>query len=403
MDPFLSISKLSLVKAPIINPVPYLTTQIELKAKIINGSSTNENKLVDLDLVSMESNLKSKLNSLTPKQYHILETLTNPFSKIGNSIFINDGAVKLANIDAVFNITDSIKGDLGVLPSRAPRRYIYVILGDSVGVLAQYIQYRKKFTMGYGMSLSSDNKLDLTKVETRGPNVYFQEWGDFEYGGDGTGNLYTNIDPLVKKLREFYVHGVDLVVANGYIRSDIDSKSLESDEIRNYRLLVNEIYGGIRLVKEDGVFVIKIFTIYTDAMVNLIYLVTSCFDKIYIIKPVTSSNVLDERYLVCVGFRGDEKIKNQLKLLKRLIKIINKKSEKDEESETKEISLPYIDMDVPTDFNDYIKNINDYILGLKINALGNMIKVNENGIYSAKMEYSISRLLLGLDIPSTRK
>ena len=62
MDPFLSISKLSLVKAPIINPVPYLTTQIELKAKIINGSSTNENKLVDLDLVSIESNLKSKLN-----------------------------------------------------------------------------------------------------------------------------------------------------------------------------------------------------------------------------------------------------------------------------------------------------------------------------------------------------
>lgn len=399
MDPFLSISKLSLVKASIINPVPYLTHKTELNAKIINGSFTNENKLVDLDLVSDLNILELNLDSLTPKQYHILETVTNPFSKIGNSIFINDGAVKLANIDAVFNITDSIKGDLGLLPSHLSRRYVYVTLGDPVGSLAQYIQYRKKFTMGYGMSLSSDNKLDLTKVETRGPNVYFQEWGDFEYGGDGTGNLYTNIVPLIKKMREFYVHGLDLVVATGYVKSDIDSNkqktNIESDEIRNYRLLVNEIYGGIRLVKEGGIFVIKIFTIYTDAMINLIYLVTSCFDKIYIIKPVTSSNVLDERYLVCIGFKGDEKVKNQLKLLKRLIKIINNENNKEKEN-----NLPYLDLDIPNDFEIYIKNINNYVLGLKINVLDNMVKVRKNGMYSNKMEYSISKLLLGLDIPS---
>ena len=428
-DPFINIAKIALVRTPGKKPTTYSTKEDHFEATIkTNGSSISDSEYVDLDINTEVETLQSNLKELTPKQYRELEIKTNPFSKIGTSIFLNSGAVKLANIDAIFNVTESLKGDLGVLPSHAPRRYLYVTLGDAVGALAQYIQYRKKFTLGYGMSLTSfdttDKKrtLDLKKVETRGPNVYYQEWGDFDYGGDGTGNLYVNVGPLVKKLREYHVNGVDLVVAKGNINRTTsgrtsflpdDLRSFKkpsnindpSDEVRLYRLLVNELWAGIALLKRSspssigeikgGNLVVKVFSAHTQSTVALFYLVASCFAEFYIIKPVSSPGVLDERYIVALDLKGTLKIKDRLKILKRLTKAVNKVGSKVDKS-------AYIDIDVPDDFRRYVRGINDYVLGVKWEALKKMDDARKYGLGVSKTEYSISRLFLGWDIPKGR-
>lgn len=417
-DPFINVAKISLVRKTGKKPTTYFikNTKLEASIKNIGKTSTFNSEYVDLDINTEVETLQSNLKELTSKQYRELEIKTNPFSKIGSSIFLNSGGVKLANIDAIFNVTESLKGDLGVLPSHAPRRYLYVTLGDAVGALAQYIQYRKKFTLGYGMSLTSfdmtDKKrtLDLKKVETRGPNVYYQEWGDFDYGGDGTGNLYVNVGPLVKKLREYHVNGVDLVVAKGNInRTSFQPKNYRdgvTDEVRLYRLLVNELWAGVALLKrrstsssgeiKGGNLVVKVFSAYTEPTINLFYLVASCFTEFYIIKPVSSPGVLDERYIVALGLKGTDEIKDRLKILKRLTKAVNKVGEK-----AKMDKSAYVDIDVPDDFRRYVKGINDYVLGVKWEALKKMDDARKYGLGVSKTEYSISRLFLGWDIPHT--
>ena len=418
-DPFINIAKIALVRTPGKKPTTYSTKEDHFEATIkTNGSLISNSKYVDSNINTEVETLQSNLKELTAKQYRELEIKTNPFSKIGTSIFLNSGAVKLANIDAIFNVTESLKGDLGVLPSHAPRRYLYVTLGDAVGALAQYIQYRKKFTLGYGMSLTSfdttDKKrtLDLKKVETKGPNVYYQEWGDFDYGGDGTGNLYVNVGPLVKKLREYHVNGVDLVVAKGNIKpsnlklisDELSPVESLSDEVRLYRLLVNELWAGVALLKRSssssigkikgGNLVVKVFSAHTQSTMALFYLVASCFTEFYIIKPVSSPGVLDERYIVALDLKGTDEIKDRLKILKRLTKAVNKVGSIDKSA--------YIDIDVPDDFRRYVRGINDYVLGVKLVALKKMDDARKYGLGVSKTEYSISRLFLGWDIPKGR-
>lgn len=54
--------------------------------------------------------------------------------------------------------------------------------------------------------------------------------------------------------------------------------------------------------KENGVTVIKIDNIFYKPVVDILYTLTSLYDKIYIVKPNTTNIIINERYLVCKHF-----------------------------------------------------------------------------------------------------
>ena len=57
-------------------------------------------------------------------------------------------------------------------------------------------------------------------------------------------------------------------------------------------------------ISKHGCFILKIGTLFYKPIVDLIYVISNMFTKIYIMKPNASNVMLDERYLVCKGFNG---------------------------------------------------------------------------------------------------
>jgi hypothetical protein len=74
--------------------------------------------------------------------------------------------------------------------------------------------------------------------------------------------------------------------------------------------------------KENGVTIIKIDNVFYKPIIDVLYILTSLFDKIYIVKPNTTNIITNERYLVCKHFnvKTNETLVNNLELL---IKTLN--------------------------------------------------------------------------------
>ena len=87
------------------------------------------------------------------------------------------------------------------------------------------------------------------------------------------------------------------------------------DTINNYVINFIEIIMLIlRFQSNNGVSIIKIDYVFHKPIVDMLYLITSLFDKVFVIKPNTSNITTFEKYLVCKGFISNE---NKLELYKQ--------------------------------------------------------------------------------------
>jgi cap1 methyltransferase len=212
-------------------------------------------------------------------QFQAARDVTNPFEKIGNSIFLNRAAVKLANIDALFSIT----GEQWHWGRRtSDKGFTFCDIAAGPGGFTEYLQYRYPQGRGWGMTLQGDldwrrDRLDLSRFTPL-------------YGPDGSGDLYRYWSWLLEQ-----VPPVDLVTADGGF--DTEDQPRRQEELSS-QLLVVEGLLGIQLLRPGGTFVLKLFDTSTAVMADLIYLLATAFEEIVIVKPVSSRPANSERYLV---------------------------------------------------------------------------------------------------------
>lgn len=60
---------------------------------------------------------------------------------------------------------------------------------------------------------------------------------------------------------------------------------------------------AIALQKQGGTFILKVFDIFAQATIDILYILSSLYEKCYIIKPNTSRNANSEKYIVCKLFK----------------------------------------------------------------------------------------------------
>lgn len=90
----------------------------------------------------------------------------------------------------------------------------------------------------------------------------------------------------------------ELITADG--RDEI--KNLDDEEMIMYKLLFTEIVYAVCCQAEDGVFILKIYDMFTDFTCKLIQYLTQMYNMVYVTKPHTSRSASSEKYLVCVEF-----------------------------------------------------------------------------------------------------
>ena len=123
------------------------------------------------------------------------------------------------------------------------------------------------------------------------PNVFI------ENGKDHTGNILSLENFVFCK--EKYKSSRHLITADGGFDFSFDYNNQEMNIIN---LLFAQIAYTLCMQKRGGVFILKIFDCFMKQSVDLVYILCSFYEKVYITKPQTSRYANSEKYLVCKNF-----------------------------------------------------------------------------------------------------
>lgn len=277
-------------------PVPQITTAHVTSLPVINA---------DLAAYQALEQAKDEFAKVPEAKYTSARNKANPFEFVGRSIFLNRSAIKLANTDAVYNVTQH----LGAFANKTTKgSFTFCDIAAGPGGFTQYIQWRRPDAVGYGMTLREtdldwDRKnLDMTRFQAI-------------YGTDNSGNLYTQWEFFVNTVRKTIVEGVDLVTGDGGFDVE-ETKDYSRQEFLSSRLLLTQILVGLSTLRSTGSFVCKVFDTVTSISADLLYVCAACFEEVTIFKPVSSRPASTERYIVALRRRPDPYVIPYIELLK---------------------------------------------------------------------------------------
>jgi 23S rRNA U2552 (ribose-2'-O)-methylase RlmE/FtsJ len=152
----------------------------------------------------------------------------------------------------------------------------------------------------YGITLYPSNKeipgwRKTHNLLKQNPNI------SIIYGKDKTGDLYNadNILDFKHKVGE-----ADIVTADGGFDFSIDFNKQEELALR---LIYCEMVCALGVQKKGGMFICKVFDLYTHMSIKYIYLLKCLYETVNIFKPSTSRPANSEKYIIASGFKGIDK------------------------------------------------------------------------------------------------
>lgn len=237
----------------------------------------------------------------------------------------------------------------------------YLALAEAPGgFIEAFINIRKNKFLGRNdniTTISLNNNKDI-------PKYLFKNKYNFNikifYGINGDGDLYNlnNILSIRSQLNEKY----NFITADGGIDF---SKDYNNQEESIYKLLYSEILTSFIYLEKQGDFILKIFDIFQQKTIELIYILSNYFEQIIIYKPYLSRDSNSEKYLICTKFKGISD-----KELKKMILIFNIMNNHD-------ISNYKLLNYIPEKFINKIYDYNKIIIENQIkNILKTILKIN---------------------------
>ena len=110
------------------------------------------------------------------------------------------------------------------------------------------------------------------------------------------GNLYF-IDDVKNYLNKFSENKAVFVTADGGFDY---SSNFNGQEINSCQIIYSECVIALNILKKKGSFVCKVFDLFSFTMVQILYIISCSFEKVYIYKPETSRPANSEKYLICM-------------------------------------------------------------------------------------------------------
>jgi hypothetical protein len=176
---------------------------------------------------------------------------------------------------------------------------------------------------------------------------------------------------------KYNTNKADLITADGAYGYNEGEDEYQNQEILHYGLFIGEIMVALAANATGGNFILKIFDIFTELTVKLIYILNCCYQSVKIYKPETSRNANSEKYIICMNFIPPENIEDIITKLKfvhsNLYNAMNDMSSF-EDIETKLYNV-ILDFELSSDFIQSIKIYNDMFIKNQIQNISNGIQI----------------------------
>ena len=221
----------------------------------------------------------------------------------------------------------------------------------------------------YGITLKPSNEYipDFNKIKKifNGNNNIKIEYG----------NLYI-YDDVKNYISKFNNQKAILVTADGGFDY---SSNFNGQEINSCQIIYSECITALNILKKGGSFVCKVFDLFSYTMIQILYIVSSCFEEVYIYKPETSRPANSEKYLVCMYYKDNLSSESKENLLK-IIELWNDKTLE----LTEDDSIIFKDIKVSNSFIKNLNNYNEQYMATQIYYLNSTIKLAEHKIEKDK-------------------
>ena len=245
-------------------------------------------------------------------EWDIYKKYTNPYEYIHSIIPNNKTSVsKLKPLSRSFFKLIEIFNLLDILNDINMSKITSFHLAEGPGGFIEALSWLRNNNNDtyYGMTLINDDD----NIPGWKKSQYFLNKNKnvkIEYGINNNGDL-SDVENL-KYCREKYKNSIDIITGDGGFDFSVD---FNKQEIVSSKLILYQICFAISMQKENGIFILKFFDLFTEASVELVYLLSLCYEKIYIVKPFTSRYANSEKYIVCKKF----KLTNVTNILDKLI------------------------------------------------------------------------------------
>lgn len=201
--------------------------------------------------------------------------------------------------------------------------------------------------------------------------TYKTKYAD-KYKSRDNGDLtdYKSISNFRKEIKKGKVYSKLVTADGGFAWIDENYQEQEA-----YPLILGQILAGLMVQEKSGNMVIKFFETFTSLSIKIVYLLSSLYSEVYFYKPYFSRTSNSERYLVCKGFKYDQKKdKTLLEVLYSDLEKILKQFDSDQY-----IIDIFPKMKVPNDFVNKIRLFNIQVANKQqkmINLIVTYIKEN---------------------------
>lgn len=288
------------------DPVPMIETLRQWK-KVGPKKRTidDESNFCTEETLNAVLSSKSIFDQLEGEEMRRARTRSNPYETIRGAFFLNRAAMKMANMDAVLDFMFTKPRHSDGKPVVAPNELLY--FGDicaGPGGFSEYVLWRTKGECkGFGLTLKGPCDFKLEDFFSGPVEMFEPHYGVGGLEGDGDIFRPDNQQAFIK-----FVHdntdglGVHFVMADGGFSVE-GQENIQ--EILSKQLYLCQFLVAISILRTGGHFVCKLFDLFTQYSVGLVYLMYRIFDKVSIFKPVTSRPANSERYIVCKGLRPD--------------------------------------------------------------------------------------------------
>ena len=174
-----------------------------------------------------------------------------------------------------------------------------------------------------------------------------------EYGASKDGNLFKKENLIY--YYENMSNSADIVTGDGGFDFSLD---FNNQETSSFKLILVQVIYALCIQKKGGTFILKIFDIFTLPTIQLIFILSSIYENVYLCKPNTSRIANSEKYLICKNYKYN---KNIIKyFINNFNNIFNKK---DNLYSLLNIKIPYLFLNKIEEYNaiygqQQIENIN---------------------------------------------
>jgi len=190
----------------------------------------------------------------------------------------------------------------------------------------------------YAQSMTSDNNI-IPRLKIRNGKII----------------KHLNSDITKEKIIEHFissVDSVDLITGDGGF--DV-SDNFNNQEQKSFNLIYSQIYVSVSVLKKGGSMVIKIFDIFTEPTVQLLAVVASLFEDVWLYKPKTSRPANAEKYIIAKNFIGNPK-DGPIELNDSAVHDIGIEVDDEFKKKIELFNRKYVDVQI-----NFIKRVFDYI------------------------------------------